>query len=85
MGIITPGSDYLLNDDGSRIIFTEEKCRSGCYHTVYIHNIETGKLHTNIVIRSGQILRVDFDRDFSRAAINNMHMQLKTFDLKSTR
>ncbi len=78
---ITPGSDYVLNSDGTEIAFTEEKCKGGCYHIVYIYNIDKNKLYRNITIRSGQILHVGFDRNFSKAVINNMHRKLEVFTL----
>ncbi|HOP64140.1 MAG TPA: hypothetical protein PK358_08480 [Spirochaetota bacterium] len=79
---ITPGSDYLLNDRGDQIIFTQEKCKGGCYHIVYIYDLTSKKIYENITIRSGQILRVAFDRDFKNAVINDMHRRLMTFTLR---
>ncbi len=79
---VTPGSDYILNNEGSQIAFTEEKCKGGCYHVVYIYNIKNGSLSQNITIKSGQILRVAFDRDFSKAVVNDMHRRINLFMLK---
>jgi len=79
---IIPGSDYLINDEGAEIIFTEEKCKGGCYHIVYIYNIMEDRLYENIKIKSGQILRVAFDRRFKVAVINDMHQSIKIFILK---
>ena len=79
---VTPGSDYILNNDGSQIAFTEEKCKGGCYHVVYIYSIKKGSLSQNITIKSGQILRVAFDRNFTKAIINDMHRRINIFMLK---
>jgi len=79
---VTPGSDYILNNEGSQIAFTEEKCKGGCFHVVYIYNIKNGSLSQNITIKSGQILRVAFDRNFSKAVINDMHRRINLFMLK---
>lgn len=79
---ITPGSDYILNNDGSLIAFTEEKCKGGCYHVAYIYSIKNGNLSQNITIKSGQILRVAFDRNFTKAVINDMHRKINVFMLK---
>jgi Tol biopolymer transport system component len=79
---VTPGSSYILNNDGSLLAFTEEKCKGGCYHVVYIYSIKNGSLSQNITIKRGQILRVAFDRNFTKAVINDMHRRINVFMLK---
>ncbi len=78
---VEPGMHYLLNEDGTEITFTLEKCKGGCYHIVYTYNFEKDKLYENITIRSGQILNVAFNRDFSKAVINDMHRKIQVFTL----
>lgn len=81
---ITPGMNYLLNNEGTAIVFTEEKCKGGCYHIVYTYDIEKDRLFENITIRSGQILTVAFNSDFTMAVINDMHRKIQVFTLKKT-
>ncbi len=78
---LQPSMDYGLSPKGDKIIFTQEKCKRGCFHEVYQYNVKTGKLLKNRTLRYGQMLTITFDQNFTKAVVNNMHRTIGIFKL----